>query len=24
VLKCVKTLRTGVDYRDHEAAGEIA
>jgi TRAP-type mannitol/chloroaromatic compound transport system permease small subunit len=22
VLKCVKTLRTGVDYRDHEAAGE--
>jgi TRAP-type mannitol/chloroaromatic compound transport system permease small subunit len=23
VLKCVKTLHTGVDYRDHEAAGEI-
>jgi TRAP-type mannitol/chloroaromatic compound transport system permease small subunit len=23
VLKCVKTLRTGVDYRDHEAAAEI-
>jgi TRAP-type mannitol/chloroaromatic compound transport system permease small subunit len=22
VLKCVKTLHTGVDYRDHEAAGE--
>lgn len=24
VLKCVKTLRTGIDYRDHEAAGEVA
>ncbi|MGH8705364.1 MAG: TRAP transporter small permease subunit [Burkholderiales bacterium] len=23
VLKCVKTLSTGVDYRDHEAAAEI-
>ena len=23
VLKCVKTLYTGIDYRDHEAAGEI-
>jgi TRAP-type mannitol/chloroaromatic compound transport system permease small subunit len=23
VLKCVKTLQTGVDYRDHEAAAEI-
>lgn len=23
VLKCVKTLHTGVDYRDHEAVGEI-
>ena len=23
VLKCVKTLHTGIDYRDHEAAGEI-
>jgi TRAP-type mannitol/chloroaromatic compound transport system permease small subunit len=23
VLKCVKTLYTGVDYRDHEAVGEI-
>jgi len=23
VLKCVKTLGTGVDYRDHAAAGEI-
>jgi TRAP-type mannitol/chloroaromatic compound transport system permease small subunit len=23
VLKCVKTLHTGVDYRDHEAAAEI-
>jgi TRAP-type mannitol/chloroaromatic compound transport system permease small subunit len=23
VLKCVKTLHTGVDYRDHEAATEI-
>jgi TRAP-type mannitol/chloroaromatic compound transport system permease small subunit len=23
VLKCVKTLRTGVDYREHEAATEI-
>lgn len=24
VLKCIKTLYTGVDYRDHEAATEIA
>lgn len=24
VLKCVKTLQTGVDYRHHEAPGEIA
>ena len=23
VLKCVKTLSTGIDYRDHEAAAEI-
>jgi TRAP-type mannitol/chloroaromatic compound transport system permease small subunit len=23
VLKCIKTLHTGVDYRQHEAAGEI-
>ncbi|HYC38610.1 MAG TPA: TRAP transporter small permease subunit [Usitatibacter sp.] len=23
VLKCVKTLATGVDYRDHEGPGEI-
>lgn len=23
VLKCVKTLHTGIDYRDHETAGEI-
>ena len=24
VLKCIKTLHTGVDYRDHEAATEIS
>jgi TRAP-type mannitol/chloroaromatic compound transport system permease small subunit len=23
VLKCIKTLYTGVDYREHQAAGEI-
>lgn len=23
VLKCVKTLHTGVDYRDHQAASEV-
>lgn len=23
VLKCVKTLHSGIDYRDHEATGEI-